>query len=88
MNHTLMVATSIVVLYAIFRFLEIRYWDKNYPPVKYVVRELIKVFLCSWICVAVFGKFDGQISDFFSVIMDKKVLDPTSVNVFTDEPNF
>jgi hypothetical protein len=88
MDTSVLLAIVITFLYAVFRFLEIRYWDKEYPPLKHVVREIIKVFLSSLIGASVFGRFNGQISDFMNIIMDKKVLDPSSIQVFTDEPSF
>jgi hypothetical protein len=89
MEKEFIVACFITILFAVLKFIEIRYIDKETPPLKYVVRDAIKVFFSALVGVFIFSKLNSHITDFMNTITNTPSID-TSISpiIFTDEPGF
>jgi hypothetical protein len=88
-SHTIfLLAVSITVLFLLFRFLEMKFIDKEYKPLKILLREAVMVFSAS--IIAAYGCFytEGSVKDFLNVITETKTLDPAATQIFTDTPGF
>ena len=88
MEKVFMMAIIITILFLGSKVLEMKYIDKEWKPMKFVVRDGITVFAC-----AAFGSFlylhlDGSVVDFLNVVTKNKTFDMSQTQVFTDEPGF
>tara|TARA_B100000900_G_scaffold413921_1_gene439087 strand:+ start:871 stop:1143 length:273 start_codon:yes stop_codon:yes gene_type:complete len=83
---------SIVVssFFLIFKFVEMKYIEKEWKPAKIIIRDIIMVFIASFLGFTIFNKSGSSINQLFDVITDSKSvpLSSANVNVFTDNPNF
>jgi hypothetical protein len=78
----------ICVFFLVFKFLEMKYIEQEYKPAKTIIRDMIIVFVSSFLGIFFYNKGGGTFGRFFDVITDKKTLTGGNVNVFTDNPNF
>jgi H+/Cl- antiporter ClcA len=88
MEKEFIAALFITILFGIMRFVEIRYVDKDSPPLKFFVRDVIKVFFASFIGVFVFSQFNHSLTDFINVLTNNPTVSIPSPVIFTDEPTF
>ena len=90
MEKVLIFAISITVIFCIFKFIEMKYIEKEIKSLKYFVRDAIMVFSSSIICVYILLQYDKNITDLFAVVTDTKIFTPDSntTTVFTGEPGF
>jgi hypothetical protein len=88
MEKVLIFAISITIVFCIFKFIEMKYIDKEIKPLKYFVRDAIMVFSSSIVCVYVLLQYDKNINDVFAVVTDTKIFSPENTSIFTGEPGF
>jgi hypothetical protein len=88
MEKEFIIAICITALFVIMKIVEIRWIDQETPPLKYVVRDAIKIFFSALLCSYLFSSFNGQIKDFVSIITDTPQNEIVGPPVFTDEPGF
>ena len=88
MEKILISAISITILFCIFKFIEMKYFDKEIKPLKYFIRDAIMVFSSSFVCIYVLFQYDKNITDLFAVVTDSKVFSPDNTTIFTGEPGF
>ena len=88
MEKVLIFAISITIVFCIFKFIEMKYIDKEIKPLKYFVRDAIMVFSSSIACVYVLLQYDKYINDVFAVVTDTKIFSPENTTIFTGEPGF
>lgn len=88
MEKLFVVSILITVLFCVVKFIEMKYIQKEWKPLKLLVRDAFIVFICSITSLFVYFQLDGTIHDFFNVVTENKVLNPSATQVFTDEPGF
>ncbi len=90
MENMLIVAIITTVIFFVIKFVEMRFIDKKkeLTPLKFLVRDLVIVFVSSLIAGFVFFSGNKQISEFFNTITDTKVIPDGQAQVFTDAPGF
>lgn len=90
LDKVFMIAIVISILFCVFKFLEMKFIDKEMKPIKNVVRDAVYVFVAGF--VGVFGvlNMNGSLTDFMKVITNNKTADVTSgtTQIFTDAPGF
>jgi hypothetical protein len=79
------IATSI---FSLFKFLEMKYLDKQMKPLKNVIRDALMVFVASFVGAYVFSLFGGSVQEFFNIVTESKTLNAAATQVFTDVPGF
>ena len=82
------IAILVALLFSVVKFLEMKYLEKEWKPLKVLIRDAVIVFACSFLCSFVILDLDGTIQDFFNVVTETKTLNTASTQVFTDEPGF
>ena len=90
MEKVIILAFIITVLFALAKFVEMKFVEKKMKPLKFLVRDTIIVFMCAVIGGAVYeGTLSGKMSDFMNTITEAKIL-PTSAttDIFTGVPEF
>ena len=88
MEKVFVISILITFLFCLTKFVEMKYLEKEWKPLKLLVRDAFLVFVCSIISLFVYFQLDGSIHDFFNVVTENKVLNPSATQVFTDEPGF
>jgi hypothetical protein len=88
MEKLLLIAGFIALVYFIIKILEMKYIDKEFKPLKNVIRDTVYVFISGFVCLFAFFSFNGSINNFMDVITNKKSLDLRQTEVFTGEPEF
>jgi len=90
LDKVLLISAFITLLFCIFKFVEMKFVDKEMKPVKYIIRDAAYVFGSSFIGVFGFLNMNGSIKDFMNVITDNKNVDVTSgtTQIFSGEPGF
>ena len=90
MENMLIVAIITTLLFCAFKFIEMRFIDKQkeMKPLKFFVRDLVLVFISSLAAGFFFFNSNKQISEFVNTITDTKVIPEGAAQVFTDAPGF
>ena len=90
MENMLIVAIITTVLFFAIKFVEMRFIDKQngMKPLKFLVRDLVIVFVSSLMTGFIFFNSNRQISEFVNTITDTKVITEGAAQVFTDAPGF
>ena len=90
MEKILFFSIVISTFFLIFKFLEMKYIEKEWKPAKIIIRDLVMVFIASFLGFSLYDRSGNSINQLFDVITDTKSvpLSSANVNVFTDNPNF
>lgn len=88
MEKVFLISTLITFLFCVFKFIEMKYLDKDFKPLKIFVRDSFYVFICSFIATFFYYQMDGRITDFLNVLTDTKTMNIGTTEIFTDEPGF
>jgi hypothetical protein len=87
-DHIFLVAFFSVILFMIARFIEMKFIDKEYKPLKILMKDAVMVFSATLVASYGFFYMNGSFKDFMNVITETKVLDPAATQIFTDAPAF
>jgi hypothetical protein len=79
MNNIFIVSLVISIIFLIFKFLEMRFIDKENKPVKFLIRDTLIVYVC-----VMLGNLMLQ---HIEPILETSILNVTP-SAFTDNPNF
>lgn len=90
MQNVFIISTLVVFFFAIIKFIEIRFVQKDteFKGIKEYVRDGIIVYLSTIVSSYVYFAFEKNISDFFNVVTSNQNSIPVKAEVFTDSPNF
>lgn len=83
-------ALLITILFGLIRFVEMKYFDNEITPLKFFVRDVVKVFLSALVGLFIFLQFNGPLTDFINTITNNPPTLNTSIPlpIFTDDPGF
>ena len=89
-SDVLMMSSIITILFCIVKFVEMKFIDKELKPLKFVIRDAVIVYACSFVGIFGFLNMNSSLIDFMSVVTDSKTLNVASntTQIFTDEPGF
>jgi hypothetical protein len=88
MEKILTIAFMITLTFCFAKLLEMKFIEKEWKPLKYIIRDAAIVFISSTMCLITFSYMSGSIRDFMNVVTDGKSANLASTEVFTDEPGF
>jgi predicted nuclease of restriction endonuclease-like RecB superfamily len=88
MEKALFLAIGITVIFGLLKFLEMKYLEKHLKPLRDVVRDLVMVFLSSFVCSFGVLNYQTKIDDFLSILTNTSVLKPDNTQVFVGMPDF
>lgn len=88
MEQVFIVSFLVTFLFCVVKFLEAKYLDKEWKPLKFFVRDAIIVFSSAIVASIMFFYNQGVISDFFNVVTETTALNSSTTQVFTDTPEF
>ena len=70
------------------KFLEAKYLDKEWKPLKFFVRDAIVVLISTALGSFIFFQNNNSISELFNVVTENKTLNTANTQIFTDAPGF
>jgi hypothetical protein len=88
MENILIVSFLITFIFCVMKFLEAKYLDKEWKPLKYFVRDAIIVLISTAIGSFIFFQNSNSISELFNVVTETKTLNSATTQIFTDTPGF
>lgn len=88
MEKVFLISILITFLFCIFKFIEMKYLDKDFKPLKILVRDSIYVVISSFVATFFYYQMDGKITDFLNVLTETKTINTGTTEIFTDEPGF
>lgn len=88
MEKVFIISFLITFVFCVVKFLEAKYLDKEWKPLKFFVRDAIIVFSSSIVASFIFFHNDGAISELFEVVTEKTVINSANTQIFTDVPGF
>ena len=88
MEKAFVLAALVVFLFGIAKFVEMKYLDKEWKPLKNIVRDAVIVFASTALGAYMYFHMDGSIHDFFNIVTENKSLNVAAPQIFTDEPGF
>ena len=90
LDKVIVISALITLFFCIFKFVEMKFIDKQMKPVKFIIRDAAYVFVSSFIGVFGFLNMNTSLNDFMSVMTDSKNIDVTSgtTQIFTGGPEF
>jgi hypothetical protein len=90
LDKVLLISSLITLFFCIFKFVEMKFIDKQMKPVKFIIRDAAYVFISSFVGVFGFLNMNTSLNDFMSVMTDSKNVDVTSgtTQIFTGAPEF
>ena len=83
MEKIILLSVSISILFCIIKFLEMKYIEKEMPPLKLIVRDTLIVLISSFVPLFVFMNMSDKLGKIFSGSSLS-----TSPEIFTDTPGF
>ena len=85
------VPVAIAVLFFLAKLVEMKWVEKEWKPMKFVIRDTLIVFVVSAIVVYAYTHLQGNLSEFMSVVTDTKSpggMTGGAPEIFTDAPGF
>jgi len=90
-----LISLLIVILYNIVNYIEMRFIQDDYKPVKTLAKDSIIIVLASLASLWIYTNYESYFVDFFSILMNKTgnqlgtMANKTKdIPVFTDLPDF
>ena len=83
MEKIILLSIAISVLFCIIKLLEMKYIEKEMPPLKFIVRDTLIVVISSFVPIFVFIKMSDKLGKIFGGASLS-----TSPEIFTDTPGF
>ena len=89
MEKIIIISLTITFIFAIIKFVEMKFIDSNIKPMKHFIRDTSIIFVSSVIGCFIYFHYDGSISELFNLVTNKSTVNNlTSLQIFTDEPGF
>ena len=80
MENPIMIAAAATVLFIIIKIIEIKFVDKETKPMKFLVRDAVIVFVCTFVPTFAFFQMSGT--------LDGETVAGAAMQIFTDKPEF
>jgi len=88
MDKVFILSIIITCLFVFVKVLEMKFVDKEWKPLKVIIRDAVVIFVCSVVGSFLLFQMDGSVTDFLNVVTDNKSFNMSATQIFTDEPGF
>ena len=89
MENVLTIAILITVFFCLAKFVEMKFIDKELKPLKFMMRDVLIVFVSSVAASFIYFNMNGNLADFMNVMTDIKTAPVGgATEIFTDSPGF
>jgi len=88
MEKIIFFSLVVTIIFITFKMIEMKYIEKEWAPIKTLVRDTLMVFSSSFLGATILLKSGNSVTQLFNVITDTKINPTANASVFTDNPNF
>jgi hypothetical protein len=88
MEKVFILSIIVTCLFVFVKVLEMKFVDKEWKPLKTIIRDAVIVFVCSLVGSVLLFQIDGSVTDFLNVVTDNKSFNMANTQIFTDAPGF
>ena len=88
MEKVFILSIIVTCLFVFVKVLEMKFIDKEWKPLKTIIRDAVIIFVCSVIGSFLLFQVDSSVTDFLNVVTDNKSFNMSATQIFTDEPGF
>jgi hypothetical protein len=88
MEKVIILAILVTLFYGIIKILEMKYIEKEWKPLKEIVRDFAYVFCCSTAAAFITFQLNGTANNFLNMLTQTTTLDTSETQVFTNAPEF
>lgn len=88
MDKIMTFSFSATLAFCVFKFIEMKWLDKQVKPLKYFVRDVVIVFI-SCLCGAfVLFNLGDNISELMNAVTETTIIPTGQLEIFTENPGF
>jgi len=88
MEKVFILSIVVTCIFVIIKGLEMKYVDKEWKPLKTIIRDAVIILVSSIIGSFLYFHMDGSLTDFLNVVTDNKSFNMSATQIFTDAPGF
>jgi len=88
MEKVFILSIIVTCLFVFIKVFEMKFVDKEWKPLKTIVRDAVIVFVCSLVGSFFLFQIDGSVTDFLNVVTENKSFNMSNTQIFTDAPGF
>ena len=88
MEKIIIFALLASILFCALKFLEMKYLEKEFKPLKVIIRDAMIVFVSAFVSGYVILESGLYINEFFNIVTENKDMKFAEAKIFTDSPGF
>lgn len=88
MEKIIIFALLASIIFCALKFLEMKYLEKEFKPLKVVIRDAMIVFVSAFVSGYVILESGLYINEFFNIVTENKDMKLAEAKIFTDTPGF
>jgi hypothetical protein len=88
MEKVFILSIIVTCIFVIIKVLEMKYVDKEWKPLKTIIRDAVIILVSSIVGSFLYFNMDGSLTDFLNVVTDNKSFNMSATQIFTDAPGF
>ena len=88
MEKVFILSIVVTCIFVIIKVLEMKYVDKEWKPLKTIIRDAVIILVSSIVGSFLYFNMDGSLTDFLNVVTDNKSFNMSATQIFTDAPGF
>jgi RsiW-degrading membrane proteinase PrsW (M82 family) len=85
MEKPIIITITIAVLFFFAKLIEMKFIDKENKPLKFIIRDTLLVWFCSFIPIMIFFQATGPVAE---MLGSSDFTSSASTQIFTDVPGF
>lgn len=88
MEKVLILSIIVTCIFVFLKVLEMKFVDKEWKPLKSIIRDAFFVFISSAVGGFLLFQVDSSVTDFLNLVTENKSFNMNTTQIFTDEPGF
>jgi len=88
MEKVFILSIIVTCLFVFLKVLEMKFVDKEWKPLKGIIRDAFFVFISSAVGGFLLFQVDSSVTDFLNLVTENKSFNMNTTQIFTDEPGF
>jgi len=88
MEKVFILSIIVTCIFVILKVIEMKFIDKEFKPLKIMIRDSVVVFTSTMIGSFILFNMDGSVTDFLNVVTNNKSFNMSETQIFTDSPGF
>ena len=88
MEKVFILSIIVTCFFVFIKVLEMKFVDKEWKPLKIIIRDAFIVFLSAIVGSFLLFQVDGSVTDFLNLVTENKSFNMSATQIFTDAPGF